>query len=167
MTLISTLTASNSSTLAWTGLSGYSKYLLILQNIIPVSVVSTTLSMQLGTGSGPTYITSSYNWSSQRINISSSTSSGQSGVAEMSITNLSSAGGTAGLGGFIYFEGMTSGNYPSINFQTFLSPALSISTTTVGGGNQDGNTSAKTAIQIYMSIGNINTGTASLYGISS
>jgi hypothetical protein len=167
MTLISTLTASNSATLAWTGLSGYSKYLLIFQNIIPVSN-TVNLNMQLGTGAGPTYITSSYFWSVATITTTGISQSGGTSVSQMGLSgNLSSFGGTAGLSGFAYIEGMASGNYASINFQTFYSPSVASSVTHVGGGNQSSDTNAKTAIQIYMSGGNINTGTASLYGISS
>jgi len=83
----------------------------------------------------------------------------------MSIAGLSSYGGTAGLSGFINIEGMNSGSYPTINFLTFFNPSF-FPTAIVGGGNQDGNNSEKTAIRIAMNGGSIY-GTASLYGISS
>jgi len=145
-------------------LSGYSKYLLILQRISSPSA-SDTLNMVFGTGSGPTYISSSYNWSLQNMGISSSSNSGQASVGSMSIAGLSSYGGTAGLSGFINIEGMNSGSYPTINFLTFFNPSF-FPTAIVGGGNQDGNNSEKTAIRIAMNGGSIY-GTASLYGISS
>jgi hypothetical protein len=167
MTLISTLTASSSATLSWTGLNGYSKYLLILQNIFPAAS-NPNLNMQFGTGSGPTYITSSYFWSVATITGTGISQGGGTSIADMGISStIGSFGGTAGLSGFVYIEGMTSGNYASMNFQNFYSPSVASSVTMVGGGNQGSDTNAKTAIKIYMSSGNINTGTASLYGISS
>jgi hypothetical protein len=58
MVLISTQTASNSASLSFTGLSGYDKYFLVFENIYIGN--STQIYVQLGTGTGPTYITSGY-----------------------------------------------------------------------------------------------------------
>jgi len=165
MTLISTLTASSSATLSWTGLSGYSKYLLILQNIIPATN-NTTLYLQFGTGSGPTYITSSYYWSVESIGISASSNTGGSSVSQIGISSSVVNSGT-GLSGFAHITGMNSGSYAAVNFHDFYVPGITSAVTYVGGGTQNTDTNAKTAIQIYMNSGNINTGTASLYGISS
>jgi len=125
--------------------------------------------MQVGTGSGPTYLTSSYFRISAIIDIGGVTQNGSGASSQMQLTGstLSSSGGTAGLSGFAYIEGMSVGNYASINFQTSYSQTITASVSFVGGGGQNSDTNAKTAIKIYMSSGNINTGTASLYGISS
>jgi len=165
MTLISTLTASNSATLDWTGLSGYSKYLLIFQNMIPATN-NQNLYLRFGTGAGPTYITSSYNYSVQTIGISASSNSGGSSVSQLGLSSLITSSST-GLSGFAHITGMNSGSNAAVNFHGFHVPSIVSAITNVGGGTQDSDTNAKTAIQIYMGSGNINTGTASLYGISS
>jgi hypothetical protein len=165
MTLISTLTASNSATLAWTGLSGYSKYLLIFQNMIPATN-NERLYLQFGTGAGPTYITSSYHWSVQAIGQSSSSNAGGASISQLGISSSILNSGT-GLSGFAHITGMNSGSYAAVNFHDFYVPSIVSSVTYVGGGTQNSDTNAKTAIQIYMDSGNITSGTASLYGISS
>ena len=58
MTLISTQTISNGTWAQFTGLSGYSNYFLDFHDVIASTTVGAIL--QLGYGSGPTWITSSY-----------------------------------------------------------------------------------------------------------
>jgi len=60
MTLISTQTATAGTTTAlqWTGLSGYIRYLMFVENLQPST--NDGLRFLLGIGSGPTYLTSGY-----------------------------------------------------------------------------------------------------------
>jgi hypothetical protein len=81
MTLISTQTANNSSSsIAFTGLSGYDKYMLTFENINLVAPGgSGTIYLQLGTGATPTYLTSGY--ISLSVYTNSSTPAGTSNTA--------------------------------------------------------------------------------------
>ena len=70
MSLISTQTVSSAtSAVSWTGLSGYDKYFLIFESVVPVNS-SQSVTMTLGYGAGPTYLSSGYkyagafNWNS-------------------------------------------------------------------------------------------------------
>lgn len=62
LTLVSTQTASNSSTLAWTGLTG-NKYQLKCNAILAASGTANYFYFQFGEGGTPTYKTSGYSWS--------------------------------------------------------------------------------------------------------
>ena len=166
MTLISTQTANNTSAyLTWTGLSGYNKYILIFENINATST-ATTLNLQVGYGSTPTYITSNYNYyyssgASAVATYSSVTSTSQIVIARALPSAITGPwGGACTLTGFTTLAnaGVTS------NFYTGSSANGG-----VAGGYVGTSSNPITAIQIYFP-GGTNTlvsGTASLYGISS
>ena len=155
--LISTQTASASATLNWTGLSGYSRYMLILDNIRAANA-NTYLFVQFGTGATPTYVTSSYavgtatqdTNSSNGFQISSNNNSNANPGINATVTLLSTAGGYPG-----YI--VTSAWYDSNS---------SINRYDAGGGRY-GSVQTITAFRLIMASGNITSGTASLYGISS
>jgi hypothetical protein len=161
MTLISTKTASVSANLSWTGLSGYSKYLLIFQNLVP-DIGSAALVLQFGTGSGPTYLTSNYYWNSASLSNSTITASGAVLDPYISLS-LAIGSGTAGVSGYCYIESMLSGNLTSVNSNAYYLQ----NNTFIGSGCHGTDTNTKTAILIKFTSFNINSGSASLYGISS
>jgi hypothetical protein len=165
MTLISTQTATASTQVAWTGLTGYNDYLLIFRAFY---AGYTAPKIQVGTGSGPTWITSGYN----SINLISNGSS-------VSTNNTNSGAGGDFLNdtfgdvdnGLIWINNMNclGSNLPwttavaqnfvfaSTSTQFFDSIVASVPT----------NTTVKTAIRAY-SNGSANiSGVFSLYGISS
>lgn len=171
MTLISTLTASSSASLSWTGLSGYDKYFLVFENLITGGVA---VKIVLGTGGTPTYLTSGYavNFNSWYGNPSGFTSASNfayynTTAANFEVGNKSGrAGYTAGVNGWVNLNGFTS----SVGQGLFSQSS--------GGNNTDGaeleilsgyltNTSIVTAIQLYPGGGTFTSGTASLYGITS
>jgi len=165
MTLISTLTASNSASLAWTGLSGYNKYIIILDNILQANAGTQVLQIQVGTGS-TTYITSGYYYAYMLF--TASPISGKNNSASYFSTDASSGyfDNTTYRNGYINIEGFTSGY---TNFQSIVNypvPAGNNNNYGTCGGFVSNNTT-KTAIKISMDSGNIASGTASLYGISS
>jgi len=162
MTLISTKTASVSANLSWTGLSGYSKYLLIFQNLVP-DIGSGGLILQFGTGSGPTYLTSNYYWNSASFNNSTITASGTNLNSCIELYTTPIGSGTDGVSGYCYIESMLSGSITSVNSHAYYLT----NNTIIGSGCHATNTSAKTAILISFTSFNINSGSASLYGISS
>jgi hypothetical protein len=160
------LTASNSATLDFTGLSGYTKYLIIFENILPVTSGPTqNLNLRFGTGGGPTYITSNYSYTY----IVSSTGGGVAGGGTTGsliflATNLYNAG--IGVNGSLFVDGMLSGYTTSQGTFYNSSSAIAWWTHISGGGNYS-NTTAKTALRFFITSGNILSGTASLYGIAS
>lgn len=163
MTLIATRTASSSASLEWTGLSGYSIYMLIINNLIP-DTNSVTLFMQFGTGAGPTYETSNYDTAWQYSTSSQSVNAAQFHIAGYGNTITSNS---QGAWGSIFLNRMSGGGYPGVVGTT------SGSSFTTGNqnprawtGQAGASTTAKTAIKLFYSSGNISSGTASLYGIS-
>jgi hypothetical protein len=172
MTLISTLTANNTaSSLAWAGLSGYSRYLLILQNLKAATLQGVLIDLQFGTGSGPTYITTNYNYKFISLGESTTYSSNvfggtsNSGVRLNTFYNLST---DQGLSGHAIIEGMDSGFNTTCQYSTFLnSSALTRQLTAIGAGNQITDTTTKTAIRLLLNDSEIlASGTATLYGLS-
>lgn len=170
MTLISTQTASSSSALIWTGLTGYANYLLVISNIV-VGSSSNTLRIDLGFGATPTYISSNYRvngigyggqGSSSGIRYIDSTSAQISFIpsGESLVQSNAAIYGTftfygfssqAGYTGQLGYTNASTGNYGFMN-----------STGTLTSG-----TYPITALRLYMNGGTITSGTASLYGISS
>ena len=165
MTLISTQTASNSASLEWTGLTGYNNYMLVFNTIKNVNNITSNL-VQVGTGAGPTYTTSSYTAAiSLRVASNSSLAydSSSSGVkmADEAVhtSNLSNLSGELSLYNFTNTQ-----PFVATGAAVYYRDAKYISQFT--GGSLDTG-SVYTAIRIIATSGNISSGTASLYGITS
>lgn len=170
LVLISTATASNSSSIDIAGLdSTYYEYLLIVQDLV-CQTDDTQVQLLVGTGAGPTYQTTNYSYA---IQIYSHISSAVAGGLSQSAIGLVYPGGTAGLGNaanesysgniYIYNPSDTSA-YTRINSFGSYSRADG----NPSGYNINGvwhSTTAVTALRIKMSSGNISSGTFKLYGI--
>jgi hypothetical protein len=176
MTLISTLTASSSATLSWTGLSGYNHYMLIIDGLVPQ--FNSYLQLQFGTGSGPTYVTSGYYFIQNNIYSNNSGSGNASNFGDSGSStqiNIGGGNGTNQLQGTSTFFNATYTIYSMTNSKdTFIGGTNSYmnnggGTTFVStiSGQLNSNTTAKTAIKLFLSSGNITSGTFSLYGVSS
>lgn len=173
MTLISTQTGNNTSTtISWTGLSGYSSYQLILRNISPTAADS--LYMQLGTGSSPTWVTSGY---AESIVWGDTFSASIGGLIynttfAIQVTGQKFGGpgdSNDGINLIMTFNNM---NHSVAGNTTFLGSSLTYISgypyeQDIFGGALTGSAVAKTALKIYFGSNNIQYGTASLYGISS
>jgi len=160
MTLISTLTASNSASLAWTGLSGYNKYMLIWDNLIP-SYASYGLLLNFGYGATPTYYTSTY-YTSELYYSGGSVIGNSSGTGTNSAVNLTAVytSTTSNFSGNALLSGFTVSGIVSSVSNYFYNGSNGVTGCGVS-------TSVPiTAVKIYMTP-NITSGTASLYGISS
>jgi hypothetical protein len=167
MSLISTLTASSSASLEWTGLT-LNKYLIIFENIIPAS--TTNMNVIIGTGSSPTYITSGYygwgygGYASYTVGGSNQDNASNHGINSITAKTILNSG--YGISGQILFSGFNSTSIANIYSQSLIQ---------WGSGTQGGETNntfvvtgaSITAIKIAMASGNITSGKASLYGISS
>lgn len=169
MTLISTLTASSSASLAWTGLSVYDKYRIIFNNLLPASIQS--LYLLLGTGAGPTYLSTNYFYEGYNAQTGAGNSAFYTGVAQQSQFLLSSKINiTTGYGtsGYIDLSGCLTTITANVNAFATVNVASgpdTFATTASTGGVVSG--AQITAIKLNFASGNITSGTASLYGISS
>ena len=171
MTLISTLTASSSASLAWTGLSGYKDYFIIIDNFIPASL--NPLYMYLGTGAGPTYLTSGYLLVSSYINPGTSAFGGTNTFSGSSSSVMYLSGGSNidptysfGFCGFGIIGNCNNSVSSTINIQGGGMQSSTYPVSLQSTGIQT-STTAKTAIKLAFGSVNITSGTASLYGISS
>jgi hypothetical protein len=175
MTLISTQTASSSATIAWTSLSGYNHYMLIIDGLIPAS--TSYLQLQFGTGSGPTYVTSGYYFVQSNTYANNGTFAtsnfGDSGSSTQ--INIGGGNGTNELQGTYTVFNATYTIYNMTNSKdTYIGGTNAYNNNggsrtfaSVITGQLNTNSTAKTAIKLFLSTGNITSGTFSLYGVSS
>lgn len=172
MVFISTLTASSSASLEWTGLTTYDKYLLVYENVVSSGAGGTLVTVVVGTGAGPTYITSGYAYTSLRWDVAvPGTPSGtaNSSASYFTVYNSGSSSFTGSSGQVLFTNFINSvgtrlsmlGNEISQvdNSSSYYSNAV------CGGGVT--NASARTAIKVAMSAGNIASGKFTLYGLTS
>ena len=169
MTLISTLTGNSSSTMQWTGLSGYNSYFIIFKNIQPQSAsTGTQFGMVVGIGS-TTYLSSGYAQSGMLTygnNIYYGRNSTLSYFQLCGAYNGINTGGT-GANGSITMGGFIS-NYFSHQTNSFVYTATGavLESDNLSGAITSSNTI--TAIKLQFADGSVPaSGTASLYGISS
>jgi len=178
MTLISTQTAAGTAYLQWTGLSGYDKYQIVLNNISHTAFhVSAGLILQIGTGATPTWITSGYQWvavchltnASTSVSIYNSNSDTSWSIGAQA-SGQPSGGTGAGVIGSLQIAGCSG----STSLRSFSGIAQSYnSSTPVYEQDVSTGTSASatpiTAIRISFADTSvaIGTGSATLYGISS
>jgi len=165
MTLISTQTLSGATSVSFTGLSSYSKYLLIADIS---TLAGSNWSWTLGTGATPTYITSGYTNTiiSYNSNGVASTNSGRSGSA------IGSEYGGVGSGSVIGYEGIVmtiTGAISSTHFnivgEAFYSVGYGQNSSMNAFGGSVLTSAPLTAIK--GDLGASFSGTVSLYGISS
>ena len=161
--LISTVTASNSATVDFTGL-GSGSYVIYYTDVIPTTT-STTLNFRYGTGGTPTYQTSNYAYSVS-FNLNTGTA--------ITTSNSTSAGS-------FVLHGVTTGTGEGVSgVLTMLNPSgtsiyhpMTFTANDFNGGNNYyfagggcwKSTTAVTAGRFYFSSGNISSGTFKIYKI--
>jgi hypothetical protein len=157
MTLISTLTASGSSEVSWTGLATYDTYLLLCKN---VTMTNSYIMYQVGTGGGPTYLTSAYSGAKGFIDAAS-------GVSSAAVTTtkpeLHFPNGSGPWSGSAYFFNMTGAKQVMVTSQ-FIRVGTGI-TSSFTGSSQNNADGPYTAIKLVPETSTFS-GTFSLYGIS-
>jgi len=172
MSLISTQTVSSAtSAVSWTGLSGYDKYFLIFESVVPVNS-SQSLTMTLGYGAGPTYLSSGYkyagafNWNS---NLSSMYTFNGGNVNLSNYYNLGSTGSSESYSGYVYINSATySGFWGYQCMSSFVDTSNSAQEGDIFTGQVANSGNALTAIKLICGGGaNIASGKFSLYGMSS
>jgi hypothetical protein len=162
MSLVSTLTASSSASLSWTGLTG-NRYRLYLENILNSGV---DLYLQLGYGATPTWITSGYTW----LGPSNSDASGT--------TSKISSNGATGNGFYPKYYMSSVGRGMSVTDLTGFTNGVAQLYTNIEHSNNTANyyytsssgslvnTNNITAVRLISASGTIASGSASLYLIS-
>ena len=157
MILISTLTASGASEVSWTGLATYDTYLLLCKN---VTMSNSYVTYQVGTGSGPTYITTAL-YRGARGNIDAA-----SGVSSAAVTTtkpeLHFPNASGPWNGSAYFFSMTGSKQMMVTSQ-FMRVGNGIASSITGSSVET--TGPFTAIRIQPETSTFS-GTFSLYGIS-
>jgi len=181
MTLISTQTASSSASISFTGLSGYDKYMLIYENVVPSSTSGASFYMQFGTGGGPTYVTSGYYmYYFQRTSNSAGLANNPANAISypnQSIWYFGSSTGVAAnttvCSGSCMFSGITSSGGKNYSWNTYAydtnnAPSGNVPAYEIDYGvGYSANSSTVTALKFYPTNGSFTSGTFSLYGISS
>jgi hypothetical protein len=165
LSLISTLTATNTATnLAWTGLTG-SRYMLVIENLVPATD-GATLVAQFGQGGTPTYKTTGYQYNLTFFSITSVDSGTVRNNAATGFPIGAAVHNTNGIENCqINFTGLSAAVRHSVNF-TAVSETSSAGNNTYnqyGGGVYTADTTAITAIRIITDGGNLASGSASLY----
>ena len=165
MTLISTQTASSSTSVSWTGLTGYNNYLLVASGID--FSANDYLVLELGTGGTPTYITTGYYNAMTAVDIGSTTTVNSYRISNYSKVMLSSPNQSILKTNCVcYIFGMTNSNNTTVSFQSNGVTSVPAYGSYVGESTLT-NTTAKTAIRASGGNSNTFSGTLSLYGISS
>ena len=171
MTLISTLTASSTSSLQWTSLSGYNKYMLLFDNL----VTNTACQIYLVMGSSG-YTTSNYYQNSLNTHGSSVFSRQDFNSSQIYLTyaayDFSASGGALGSvagfnGAFNIFGFNSATNYFAITGASeYASNTTNNLNSTFMSGINYASTGPFNSLKIQNSAGNFVSGKISLYGIS-
>lgn len=165
MTLISTQTASSSTSVSWTSLTTYNNYLLIASGID--FSANDYLIAEFGTGSTPTYITTGYFNVMTAVDIGSTSTVNRYGLANYSSAMLSSPNQSIRKTNCVcYIFGMTNSNNTTLSFQSNGVTSVPAYGSYVGESTLT-DTTVKTAIRVSGGVGNTFSGTLSLYGLSS
>jgi hypothetical protein len=164
MTLISTLTANNSASLAWTGLTLGTHWRMSGKLLVPASN-AVGLTLVFGTGAGPTYITTNY--FQAMSGYSTANSADSFGGASRNYVDLSDGSvGNSAAGASFAVEIMTDNATFIVVTGTFINKTGTATYAALQLGNALAISAAITAMKLVMTSGNITSGTASLYSIA-
>ena len=165
--LISTQTADNTaSSIEWTGIPARDYYKLCVQNLRPATD-GITLSLQFGTGAGPTWdtVSTNYVWTGRNNNDTAET-----GVfGSFSSTGLFGYLGfygnaVGGIGGAIEITGDGTNYWANV---TLMGKSTDGKWYAWNGSIKWAASGTATAVRLIASSGNLNTGKGSLYGLTS
>lgn len=168
MSLISTQTASASASLQFTNLpTSYNTLFLNCTSIVPATN-GASFDLEFGEGPTPTWKATSYNengtYSGSAGTSGSTSATNQSAFGIIGImTNNSGASGNSNLS---ISNANSTSLYKLIGGRAADISGAGESFSLFIGGSYTGDTNAVTAIQVYMSSGNIASGQCSLYGMN-
>lgn len=167
MTLISTQNPSNAASVSWTGLSGYSTYMLVVNTTLPYANSGQLLCMDFGVGATPTYISANYTYAKvYNPGYSSATGDGSGSASNIILVRPSAGSSSRPLSGSFTITTAVSAQTGTPNAYV-MGTAFQASSTAINatGGWVDLG-AALTAIRLYYDGDNIGSGKFSLYGIS-
>lgn len=164
--LLQSLPASNSASIAFTGIGSFNTYYVSFKNIVPVTN-NDFLLMTFSTDNGSTYLNSGYKYFSLN-ELSAPTETGQNSNAGTSLQltyKLSSATAKAMNGGMYLYALNQSTFVPQYQGQAvYIDDASGNCVLDIFSGMNTG-TTAINAIKFTCSTGNISSGTFLLYGV--
>jgi hypothetical protein len=168
MTLISTATASSSSSINFTGLtSAYKNYVVIVTNCVPATN-NAALYFRTSTNNGSSYDAGASDYYSSGTNFSNTTWNYLAAVDAQGYINSSGQENVAANGGTSFT--LTLVNPSAANRIQWYATGFEYGTSEVGaftrGGFRLATTGAVNAIRFLYNSGNIASGTFKLYGIS-
>lgn len=170
-TFVSSVTASNSATVSFTGLDAtYDRYWITFANIIPQND-NTQIYMHMGTGSTPTYDTgTNYFWvaRSSALNgpFADSTESSANEIKITTILSLGTGTGEACHGDIWLVNPASASNYTTIMSNAWGNQQSSSRMTINDVGGSYAVQTAVTAVTFKMDSGNIASGEFRLYGLN-
>lgn len=164
LALISTLTASASASLAWTGLATQTSWKLVGRLLVPATN-NTGLGLVVGTGAGPTYVTTGYNFA---LTLEGSDNATHSFGAENQAVSPCDDGTTANAAPGTSFDlTISTDNATFVAVKGTLTFIAQLSHLRGGAVScYVPITAAITALKLSFGTGNITSGNASLYSLS-
>lgn len=164
--LLGTATASSSAFIAFTNLTGYTNYMVVYNALTPVNN-GVVLYFQGSIDNGINWLFTPPAYYQQSLFVTNTTVAAGSDVTTLVAGVLSSTilNSVPGPSGWLLFQGLGSGTRKGYTGQTIY---VNSATSTLGAVYPTGwfaNTNAINAIRLIMSVGNISSGTVSIYGM--
>lgn len=166
LTLISTLTASGSASLPWTGLTA-DNHLLVINALVPATNGADIL-LQFGEGGTPTWKTANYDTISEYLVLNSGAGNGVTWTgagAGFLIANAVDNASPGLRGGMVELFNLSQTETHGMQFNCSRVNSSTIALLR-GVGSYTGDTAAITAVRLIASSGNLASGSASLYKLS-
>lgn len=166
MILLSTQTASSSSTISFTSFvsASYSSYVIIIKNLLPATN-NTILRMLFSTNNGSTYLNSGYAWT-QGYNTSGGLAGANGNSSDTSFQIQDSLNNTIPSNFTFFLTNINdASNPPQYLSQGSLIDQSGTTFSSMRGGGGFTSASQINAVRFQMSSGNITSGTFKLYGV--
>lgn len=168
LTIISTLTASSSASLAFTSkiTSNWSTYYVSIRNLLPATN-GTDLILTFSNDNGSTYLSANYKYTYLNDPSTGTIAAvGSTSAASCTLLTLASTAASAGISGDFYLYNMKSASIPPYykGQLVHFNNASACSNVQFGGMNTD--TTGINAIKFIFSSGSIASGTISLFGVN-
>jgi hypothetical protein len=164
-TQIATATASSSASISFTGMTGFTNYLIIGNNITP-SVNNAVLSLRFSNNGGSTYSSGSTDYRFNFWAVYGSSSSGNGNTTGSLLALNSGTKNTAGVAStaFAWIYNPAGSEYTTVKGGCFFIDSLGDSSICWAGGQCTAIT-GNNAVQLLMNSGNITSGNFQLYGV--
>jgi hypothetical protein len=162
---IATATPSNAASVSFTSLTGYTNYLILCNNFVPVTN-ATSLQLQMSNNGGSSYTSGSTDYRGNRFATANMTlsQSGNYTASQITLSTIFSNTSTVAASFNLWIFKPGGSEYTTVFYQPFYVDDASNYRLYMSGGQCTAIT-AINAIQFTMSSGNISTGNFQLYGL--